>query len=86
VVKGFLVLLAALVCALVVSSSAFANSLTCTHGSGPCSTGVGGGGRPSNHGGTLPFTGLSLGGVATVGGLLLVSGLALMQRASRRKS
>ena len=82
--KGFLVLSAALVCALVVSSSAFANSLTCTHGSSPCGTGVGG--VPSNRGGTLPFTGLSLGGVATVGGLLLVSGVAFMQRASRRKS
>jgi hypothetical protein len=32
----------------------------------------------------LPFTGLDLAGIAAVGGVLLVSGLAL-QRASRRR-
>jgi hypothetical protein len=33
--------------------------------------------------GTLPFTGLGLGGIAAVAGLLLISGLVLLQRSSR---
>lgn len=79
VVKGFLVLTAAVVCALVFSSVAFANSLNCAHGNscGPGSAGANAGS------GTLPFTGLSLGGIATVAGLLFVSGIVLAQRSSR---
>ena len=81
--KGCLVLMATVVCAFVFSSSALANSLSCAHGSscGPGTAGVG----PSTGSGTLPFTGLSLGGIAVGGGLLLVSGVALAQRGSRRK-
>lgn len=68
--------------ALGTSSVASANSLKCAHGSSCGSGSVGG---PTGTGsGTLPFTGLGLAGIATVGGLLLVSGLTL-QRASRRR-
>jgi hypothetical protein len=80
-VKKILVLAAVVNVALVFSSVAFADSLKCAHGSvcgsafePPGTTGAG----------TLPFTGLDLAGIAAVGGLLLVSGLAL-QRASRRR-
>jgi|GEM_PF-5030156 len=83
-VKRILVLVAVVAAAFVLSSSAFANSVTCAHGSTTCSTGNLG----EPHGksqGTLPFTGLDLAGIAGVGGLLLVGGLVL-QRASRRRS
>jgi hypothetical protein len=88
-VKGFLVLAAVIVGALVLSSTAFANSLTCGHG-GTCHPGDLGGGAPSsgggsNLGGTLPFTGVDLAGVAGLGGLLLVSGVTL-HRLGRRRS
>jgi hypothetical protein len=63
--------------ALVLSSAAFANGLTCAHGSTSCNSGKLGGG-------TLPFTGLDLAGVAAIGGLLLVAGFTL-QRVSRRR-
>ena len=84
--KRILVLAAVMGVALVLASGAFASALTCTHGS--CHPGDLGGptanGAPSaNGGGTLPFTGLGLTGIAAVGGLLLVGGFAL-QRASRR--
>jgi hypothetical protein len=81
--KGSLFLIAAVVCALVLSSPAFANSVKCAHGTscGPGSAGAGT--KPGN--GTLPFTGLSLGGIAAAGGLLLASGVVLAQRGSRRK-
>lgn len=81
-VKRVLVLAMTLVCPLVFSSAAFANGLTCAHGSG-CGPGSAGAGVGAGNG-TLPFTGLGLGGIAAVGGLLLISGLVL-QRASRRK-
>lgn len=81
--KGLLLFLAVAVTALVFSSAALANSTTCAHGATNCSAGnLGGPTSPS--GGTLPFTGLGLAGVAGVAGLLLVSGLTL-QRASRRR-
>lgn len=81
-VKRILVLAAVAAAALSFSSAAFASSLTCAHGS-TCQSGTLGG--PKTDGaGTLPFTGLDLAGIAGVGGLLLVSGLAL-QRASRRR-
>lgn len=83
-VRRLLVLATALMCALVFSSTAFADALNCAHGSscGPGSAGAGVGGAGK---GTLPFTGLGLGGIAAVGGLLLISGLVLAQRSSRRK-
>jgi hypothetical protein len=89
-VKRSLVLAATLVCALVFSSVAFANAQNCAHGN---SCGLGYTGSPtaagsapaSLGGGTLPFTGLSLGGIAIAGALLLISGLALAQRSSRSK-
>jgi hypothetical protein len=77
-----MLLLAVAVAALVFSSGALANSTTCAHGS-TCNAGNLGG--PTSHsGGTLPFTGLDLAGVAGVAGLLLVSGVTL-QRVSRRR-
>lgn len=87
--KGILVFAAVIVTALVLSSTAFANSLTCSHGPNCHSGNLGGGtpsnGGPSSAGGTLPFTGLDLAGVAGLGGLLLVSGVTL-HRLGRRRS
>jgi hypothetical protein len=81
-VKKILVLTAVMIAALVFSSVAFADSVKCAHGS-VCGQGTFE--PPANTGsGTLPFTGLSLAGIAVVGGLLLVTGLTL-QRASRRR-
>lgn len=82
-VKRTLVLVAVLASALVLSSAASANGLTCAHGSS-CSRVTLGGGTPTGGSGTLPFTGLDLAGIAAVGGLLLVSGLTL-NRAGRRR-
>ena len=81
--KGILVLGAVIVTALVLSSTAFANSLSCAHGQ-TCNSGNLGGNSPSG-GGTLPFTGLDLAGVAGLGGILLVSGVTL-RRLGRRRS
>jgi hypothetical protein len=69
--------------ALVFASSAFANALTCAHGSTTCQGKLGsgrGGGSNSGgsvSGGTLPFTGFDLAGVAIVGAILLGSGVVL---------
>jgi hypothetical protein len=82
-VKRLLVLAMALLCALVFSSTAFADALHCAHGSS-CGPGSAGGGVGAGQG-TLPFTGLGLGVIAAAGGLLLISGLVLAQRSSRRK-
>ena len=80
--KKILVLAAVVTVALVFSSVALPDSLKCAHGS-VC--GAGTLEPPSGtSSGTLPFTGLDLAGIAGVGGLLLVTGLAL-QRASRRR-
>lgn len=79
--KKILVLAAVATAALVFSSVAFANSVKCAHGSMCGSASFE---PPSTGSGTLPFTGLDLAGIAVVGGVLLVSGLAL-QRASRRR-
>ena len=80
--KRLLVLVVALGCALAFSSAAFADALTCAHGGGPC--GQAGGGEGAGGAGTLPFTGFNLGWIAAVGVLLLVTGVALLQRPSRR--
>ena len=86
--KRILILAAVAAAALVFSSVAFANSLTCAHGSTCQSGNLGGPTAPTAAGpagtGTLPFTGLGLAGIAGVGGVLLVSGLTL-HRASRRR-
>jgi hypothetical protein len=86
-VKGILVFAAVIATALVLSSTAFANSLTCSHGPN-CHSGNLGGGTPStggpSSGGTLPFTGLDLAGVTGLGGLLLVSGVTLHRLGKRR--
>jgi len=79
-VKRILVLAAVIGAALVLSSGAFAGGLTCAHGS-TCQNSSGGG--EPNTGGTLPFTGLDLAGIAAVGGLLLAGGITL-HRAARR--
>jgi len=76
--KRIVVLVAVISAALVLSSAALANGLTCAHGSTSCNSGKLG------KGGTLPFTGLDLAGVAAIGGLLIVAGFTL-QRASRRR-
>jgi hypothetical protein len=81
VVKAILVFAAAVITALVVSSAAFANSVTCSHGSNCHSGNLG---TPTHTGGTLPFTGLDLAGIAGVAGLLLVGGVTL-RRASRSR-
>ena len=81
--KRILVVTAVLAVALAFSSAAFANSLTCAHGS-KCGSGDLGGPAGGSHG-TLPFTGLDLAGIAAVGGLLLVGGFSL-HRVSRRRS
>jgi hypothetical protein len=82
-VKRLWLLATVLVCGLVFSSSALADSLHCAHGSacgsGSPAAGVGAGN------GTLPFTGLGLGGIAVVGGLLLITGVVLAKGAGRRK-
>jgi hypothetical protein len=87
-VKGILVSAAVIVTALVLSTTASANSLSCAHGS-DCHPGNLGGGTPSasgpsSTGGTLPFTGLDLAGAAGLGGVLLVSGVALRRLGQRR--
>ena len=82
--RGILVLAAVMVTALVLSSTAFANGLSCAHGQ-TCNSGNLGGNTPSAGGGTLPFTGLDLAGVAGLGGVLLVSGVTL-RRLGRRRS
>jgi hypothetical protein len=82
VVKGILVFVAVVAAALVLSSVAFADSLTCAHGNN-CQSGSLGQSRTSGPG-TLPFTGLDLAGIAGVGAVLLVSGLTL-QRVTRRR-
>lgn len=84
IVKGFLVFAAVFVMALMLSSTAFANSVTCAHGA-TCTSGNLGGGTSSQSGGTLPFTGVDLAGVAGLAGLLVVSGLTL-HRLGRRRS
>jgi hypothetical protein len=81
-VKRILALAAVTVVALVICSSALANGLTCAHGPNCQRGNLGGGG--TNAGGTLPFTGLDLAGIAGVGALLLASGLTL-HRVSRRR-
>ena len=79
--KTILVLATVVTAGLIFASSAFADSVKCAHGS-QCGSGSF---TPAGTGsGTLPFTGLHLAGIAAVGGVLLVSGLAL-QRASRRR-
>lgn len=82
VLKRLLVLLAGMVCGLAFSAVASANSLTCAHGAVSC--GQVSGGQGANGAGTLPFTGLDLGAIAAVAVLLLVSGVVLLQRTSRR--
>jgi hypothetical protein len=83
-VKRILVLAAVVAVALALSSGAFADGLTCSHGSTSCQSGNLG--EPHSSGkGTLPFTGLDLAGIAAAGGLLIIGGFAL-QRASRRRS
>lgn len=81
--KRLLVLAMALGGALVFSSVALGDSVHCAHGSS-CGPGSAGGGVGAGSG-TLPFTGLGLGGIAAVGCLLLISGLVLAQRAGRRE-
>ena len=81
--KKILVLAVVTAACLTFSSAAFADSLTCAHGSTTCNDSKPGGPKTAGHG-TLPFTGVDLAGIAGVGGLLLVSGLTL-QRASRRR-
>lgn len=78
--KRILIFVAVVTAALVLSSGALANGLTCAHGATSCQKQGGGG----NSGGTLPFTGLDLAGIAGVGAVLLVGGLTL-HRASRRR-
>jgi hypothetical protein len=69
--------------ALVLSSSAFASGMTCSH-SPSCHSGNLGGPHSSGSG-TLPFTGLDLAGIAAAGALLVASGFTL-HRASKRRS
>lgn len=80
--KRILVLAVVVAVALVVSSGAFANGLTCAHG-GTCEPGTLGTTTPPSSG-TLPFTGLDLAGIAGAGAALLASGLTLY-RVSRRR-
>jgi hypothetical protein len=82
-VKRILALAAVMTVALVFASAAFADSLHCAHGS---SCGAGSLEPPSSTGGggTLPFTGVDLAGIAVIGGLLLVTGLTV-SRANRRR-
>ena len=80
--KRVLILMAVIGAALVLSSGAFADGLTCAHSSTCQSQSPGGTGNSG--GGTLPFTGVDLAAIAAVGGILLVGGLTL-QRAARRR-
>ena len=80
--KRILFLAAVATAALVFSSGASASSVKCAHGT-QCGSGNFEPPGTSTGSGTLPFTGVDLAGIAAVGGILLVSGLAL-QRASRR--
>ena len=81
--KKILTVAAIAAVALVFASSATANALTCTHSS-TCSGNLGSGkGGGSVSGGTLPFTGLDLAGIAGVGALLLGTGVVL-RRAGRK--
>jgi hypothetical protein len=82
-VKRILVLAAIVIVALAFSSVAFANSVKCAHGS-QCGSGTFQPPGNTGSGGTLPFTGVDLAGIAAVGGVLLVSGL-MLQRTSRRR-
>lgn len=79
--KRILILMAVIGAALVLSSGAFADGLTCAHSS-TCQSQQGDNGGAG--GGTLPFTGVDLAAIAAVGGILLVGGLTL-QRAARRR-
>ena len=85
--KGLMVLTAAMAVALIISSAAFANSVSCGHSATSCSTaqqgGPNGSSTPNGHG-TLPFTGVDLAGISGIGVVLLGSGLAL-QRVGRRR-
>lgn len=80
--KKILVFAAVVGVALVLSSTALANGLTCAHGNS-CNPGNLGGPHATNGQGSLPFTGLDLAGIAAVGALLVAGGFTL-QRASRR--
>lgn len=89
--KRILALLLTSATALVVTSAAFANSLTCGHGV-TCNKGVftsqplGGnlGAHTTSGGGTLPFSGLNLATVAVIAALLIASGLTLRWATGRR--
>jgi hypothetical protein len=83
-VKGIVVFAAVLATALVLSSAALASSITCAHGS-TCNSGTLGGANPTHSGGTLPFTGVNLAGVAGLAVLLLASG-GVLYRVGRRRS
>lgn len=78
------------VTALVFSSTALANSLTCGHGV-TCNKGIfaaqhngHGGGVSGAASGTLPFSGLNLATVALIAALLIASGLTLRWATGRR--
>jgi hypothetical protein len=80
-----LALLATVVAALTVCSTALANSLTCGHGETCNSGGVFASQRISQSGGgTLPLTGLNLATVAVIAVCLIASGLALRWATGRR--
>jgi hypothetical protein len=80
--KRILALTITAAAALVLTSTALANSLTCGHG-GTCyaSAAVG----RHNGGGTLPLTGLNLATVAAIAVFLIASGLTL-RWATRHRS
>jgi hypothetical protein len=82
VVMKVLVFAATVATALMLASTAFANSLTCAHGNA-CNAATLGSGTSPGSGGTLPFTGFDLAGIAGIGVLLLASGFTL-HRVSRR--
>jgi hypothetical protein len=91
--KRILALLTTVVAALVVCSTALANSLTCGHG-GTCGPSDNAGGvfasqhigrsGSSGGGGTLPYTGLNLATVAVLAMLLIAAGLTLRWATGRR--
>jgi hypothetical protein len=81
--KRILVFAAVVGVALVLSSTAFASGLTCSH-SASCHSGNLGGPHTSGNG-TLPFTGLDLAGIAAAGALLVAGGFTL-HRAGKRRS
>ncbi len=83
--KGILALLAIAASALVFASTAFANALTCSHGSAPCQGQLGAGKSNGSSGGTLPFTGFDLAGISAVGVVLLAGGLTLRRLGRREK-